>query len=99
MSDTSAPPPRDWLGHGLQLLGILVIFGLPMLYWGSGVNTSIATLSTNTTRNERDISDVRGGQVIVSNQLADVNKQLTRIDTQISDFLRDQLRPAGPARR
>ena len=40
---------RDWLGHVLQTLVILVMIfagiGVPFAYWASGVREMVATLS------------------------------------------------------
>jgi hypothetical protein len=82
---------RDWLGHGLQLLGIVVVLGLPLIFWGVSISTTVATMVAHVDRQDKDISDQRQVQTILTGQLLDVAKQLTRIDTQLSNIRDDQL--------
>lgn len=90
------PIQRDWLGHLIQavgiVLGMFVTIGLPLVIWGSGVNSTLATLAQRIDRQEHDLSDQRQTQVLVTGQILDVNKQLTRIDTQLGD-IREKLAP------
>ncbi len=81
---------RDWLGHTIQLLGVFVVIGVPLLIWGISVNTAVATVSLKVERQDRDITDHNRIQTIVNGQLTDLTKQLTRIDTQLEDILRSQ---------
>ena len=81
---------RDWLGHGLQVAGILIVIGVPLLIWGSGINTAVATLNERSARQERDITNQSAAQTVVTNQLIELTRTLTRIDTQLGDTLRDQ---------
>lgn len=80
---------RDWLGHGLQLLGIAVVLGIPLLIWGTSINTTVATIVAKTERQERDITDQGRIQSLVNTQLNDVANKLTRIDTQLEGMLRE----------
>lgn len=82
---------RDWLGHGLQLGGILIVLGLPIMFWGISLNTTVAMLSQQVARQERDTADQKQVQVLITNQMLDVSKQLTRIDTQL-EGIRNQFR-------
>ena len=83
---------RDWVGHGLQLVAILVVIGGPLAFWGVSMNTTVATLSQRVDRQDHDITEQRQTQTLVTNQLLDVNKQLTRIDTLLGD-VREQFKP------
>ncbi len=82
---------RDWLGHGLQLLGIVVVLGLPLMFWGVSISTTVATTVAHVDRQDKDIIDQRQIQTLLTSQLLDVAKQLTRIDTQLSNIRDDQL--------
>ncbi len=87
---------RDWLGHILQTLVILVMIfagiGVPFAYWASGVTEKVGALTIRGERADHDIIELRQTNVLVTNQLFDVNKQLTRIDTQL-EGIKDGLRP------
>lgn len=87
---------RDWLGHVLQTLVILVMIfagiGVPFAYWASGVTEKVATLSIKGDRADHDIIELRQTQTLVTNQLFEVNKGITRIDTQL-EGIKDGLRP------
>ena len=74
---------RDWLGHGVQLGGMLLIVGIPLLVWGVNMNTTVATMATTVAHHDKDITDVRQVQTLVTGQIIDVNKVLIRIDTQL----------------
>ena len=82
---------RDWLGHGIQLVVMLGGIGVPLLVWGTNVNTTLATLAGTVAHHEKDISDMRQVQTIVAGQVLDVNKSLVRIDTQL-EGIREQNR-------
>ncbi len=79
---------RDWLGHTIQLFGIFVVLGVPLLIWGISVNTAIATITQKVERHDRDMQDESRVQTIVNTQLTELTRQLTRIDTQLEDILR-----------
>ncbi len=79
---------RDWLGHTIQMFGIFIVIGVPLLIWGISVNTSVATVALKVERQDRDIIDQSRIQTIVNTQLTDLTKQLTRIDTQLEDILK-----------
>ena len=87
---------RDWLGHILQTLVILVMIfagiGVPFAYWASGVTEKVASLSIKGDRADHDISELRQTQTLITNQLFEVNKVMTRIDTQL-EGIKDGLRP------
>jgi hypothetical protein len=82
---------RDWFGHGVQLFGMILLLGLPMLYWGIGINTTTAAMTVRIDRQEKDIDRQGQMQLSVTGQLIDVNKQLTKIDTLLGEF-RDELK-------
>lgn len=77
---------RDWVGHVVQALAIFVALGLPLAYWGSNINATVAILMSRVDRQDHDINDQRLTQTLVTGQLLDVNKTLTRIDTQLGDI-------------
>ncbi len=79
---------RDWLGHGLQFAGILIILGLPLLYWGSGVNTTLATTIEQAKRNSQDIIDQSRVQIIIGNQIIETGKTLVRIEERMDNLLK-----------
>jgi hypothetical protein len=81
--------PRDWLGHGIQFFGILVVIGLPAVIWTINTNATIATMLSRMERQDRDRDRQDQAQVLVTWQLLDVGKTLTRIDTQL-EMLREQ---------
>ena len=54
------PVHRDWMGHGLQLVGILAVIGIPLLIWGGNVNTAV---SNNTERNMRLGQDIQADRL------------------------------------
>ncbi len=85
-------PARDWLGHGMQFGGYLLVIGVPLLIWGSSINASVATLNERSARQEKDISSQTAAQAVVTNQLIELTRTLTRIDTQLGDTLRDRKR-------
>ncbi len=84
--ETQPPPQRDWLGHGMQFLGILAVIGLPLMYWGSNMNIAVATLVSEQNRQKTDITEQRQVQTIVANQMLEVNRQLARIETLVGDM-------------
>ena len=77
----------DWIGHSIQAVGIvagmLFTTGIPLLIWGSYVNTTLATMATTVAHHDKDIANVQQMQTLVTNQVIDVNKVLIRIDTQL----------------
>ena len=77
---------RDWLGHTVQMVGILVVIGIPLLIWGININSTMAALSTRVERSERDINQQQQIQVVVAKQLSDVSNQLTKIETLLDMF-------------
>lgn len=78
---------RDWMGHAVQLLGVLVLLGLPIAYWGSNINTTVATIDNEVKHHKQDISDQRQIQILLTNQIIETGKQLTRIETQIGAII------------
>lgn len=80
---------RDWLGHCLQLAGMLLVVGIPLLIWGININTTIAIMANAIAHHDKDITEMRQIQSLVTNQIIDVNKVLIRIDTQL-EGIRDQ---------
>jgi hypothetical protein len=87
---------RDWVGHAVQAIGIvaglMVALGMPLLYWASSINTALAGMGVRVERTERDITDQRQTQTLVTGQLLEVGKLLTRLDTQLGD-IRERLPP------
>jgi len=77
---------RDWLGHGLQLVGVLAFIGVPLLLWGNNVNSAVATMSGAVARQEKDIAEARQVQTIVAGQMMEINRQLTKIDTLVGEM-------------
>ncbi len=82
---------RDWLGHGLQLLGILVVLGLPLMIWGVSMSTMLATTIAHVERVDKDIAENRQIQTLIASQLLEITKQLTRLDSQW-DVMREDVR-------
>lgn len=101
---------RDWVGHGVQALILLVGIGVPLFYWGSSVNTALATLQSHdegarreidglkgingrinllglrVDREDRDQTEMRSNMTTVAGQIIELNKQLARFDTLLSDI-------------
>lgn len=77
---------RDWAGHAVQLLGFVVIIGLPLFYWGVGTNSTLTSLAQRVDRQERDMADFRAYQSTVTTQMLEVNRQLATIAAQIADI-------------
>jgi len=82
-------PQRDWLGHSLQFVAILVVVGIPAFVWAVNTNATIATVLSRMERQDKDRDRQDQIQSVVTGQLLDVSKTLTRIDTQL-EMLRDQ---------
>jgi hypothetical protein len=87
---------RDWVGHSVQAIGIIagltVALGMPLLYWGNSINIAMAGVGIRLDRSERDITEQRQSQILLTTQLVDVNKLLTKLDTQLGD-IRERLPP------
>lgn len=87
---------RDWVGHSVQAIGIIagltVALGMPLLYWGNSINIAMAGVGIRLDRSERDIMEQRQSQILLTTQLVDVNKLLTKLDTQLGD-IRERLPP------
>ena len=83
---------RDWLGHTLQTLVVLAAVGVPFAYWANNMTERVGALTIKGERAERDIIELHQVQALVTNQLTEANKQLTRIDTQL-EGIKDGLRP------
>lgn len=81
---------RDWIGHALQLVGFVVVIGVPLLYWGIGTNAALATLGQRVDRQDHDMADFRAFQILETTQMLDLNKQLATIAAQLGD-IRDHL--------
>ncbi|HXE51260.1 MAG TPA: hypothetical protein VN663_22975 [Ramlibacter sp.] len=77
---------RDWLGHAIQVLLLLATIGLPLAYWAITTNATMAQILTRLERQEKDISDQRQDQRVVTQNLVDASKTLARIDTQLEIF-------------
>lgn len=79
---------RDWLGHTLYAVGIVIAMfvglGLPILYWGSGVNSALAILTDHDRTNTTSITTA-------TSQLIDVNKALATLTVQMQD-IRDSIK-------
>ena len=80
---------RDWVGHILQLLVILVLIGIPLSIWGTNLTTTMAILIARVDRSEKDISQQQQIQNLTTGQLIDVNKQLTKIDVLLDTVKND----------
>ena len=77
---------RDWLGHSIEFGMLLAAIGLPMLYWGSGVNSTTAALNQRVDRLEMDMKDFRVYQVTVTSQLLTISKDVATIAAQVNDL-------------
>jgi hypothetical protein len=77
---------RDWLGHILQTLVILVAVGVPFAYWANSVTRDVATLSARADRMDRDMLEQRQFQTLITTQQLEASRTLTRIDTQLGDI-------------
>ncbi len=86
MEERRTRVPRDWLGHAIQTVLMLVAIGVPLLMWSNGINMSVATLNEKTARQEKDIIAQTAAQNLVINQLTELTRSMTRIETQLSDF-------------
>ena len=103
MSDVPIKLQRDWLGHGIQFIGIVVAFGAILAPFAIYLNTTAATqaasqatlnatltaVASRLERDERDILEQRQDQRLVTQNLIDVTKTLTRIDAQL-EGIREQ---------
>ncbi len=85
MSDETRPQ-RDWLGHALQFVGLLAVFGLPVAYWAINTNATMATMLLRIERQDRDIAEQRQAQTLVTNQIVEVGKGLARIETNLENI-------------
>jgi hypothetical protein len=65
---------------------------MPLLYWGNSINIAMAGVGIRLDRSERDIMEQRQSQILLTTQLVDVNKLLTKLDTQLGD-IRERLPP------
>lgn len=83
---------RDWLGHAVQLVGMLLVIGVPLLVWGVSMNTTVATMALTLSHHDKDIADVKQIQTLATGQIIDVNKVLIRIDTQL-EGIREAAKP------
>lgn len=76
-------PQRDWVGHSIQLIAILSVIGVPMLIWGTGVNSTLAILAERSHNQETTITAFQNYELQVQNQFLEANKQLAIISAQI----------------
>ncbi len=81
---------RDWLGHSIQVGLLLVTIGLPVFIWASYQNATTAAILTRIDRQERDLTEYRAFQTVVTNQMLDVSKTLVKIDTQLEIIERNK---------
>jgi hypothetical protein len=85
---------RDWYGHFIQGIGIVLAttltLGVPALIWANTMTATVATLRQQVERQDRDITEGRQFQTLITGQQLEINKQLTKIDTQLGD-MKDRL--------
>ena len=80
---------RDWFGHGVQFVGILLVIGLPLVYWGNSVNVTLATITSLQSQQGKEIDEQKRVQALITNQLLDSNRELTKIGTLLDTFKDD----------
>jgi hypothetical protein len=86
--------PRDWLGHLVQAMGIVggvvMAIGIPLIIWGTNVNSTNAVLTAQQSKQDRDISDLRNTQNTLTTQLAEMNRafasSLSTLTAQVGDL-------------
>jgi hypothetical protein len=83
---------RDWLGHGIQVAILLVTIGGPLAYWAMATNAAVAQLGVRQERQDKDISDQRADQRLVTQNLIDVKTGFARLEATL-ELLRDQAKP------
>jgi hypothetical protein len=88
-SRNGSGPQRDWLGHTVQFFGLLAVFGIPVLAWAFVMGSSDAKQELRLDRLDKDVTEARQMQTIVSNQMIDINRQLATIAERVGN-IRDE---------
>jgi len=82
-------PQRDWLGHTVQFFGLLAVFGVPVLAWAFVMGSSDAKQELRLDRLDKDVTETRQMQTIVSGQMLEINRQLATIAERVGN-IRDE---------
>ena len=77
---------KPWLGLVLQGIGIVVVIGIPILIWGVNANSTMSVMTARLDRFDRDTTEYKTNQALMTNQMLELNKQLATISTQVSDI-------------
>jgi hypothetical protein len=79
---------RDWVPVIAIIvsvvLAVVASIGVPLIYWGSGVNSTTAVLASRIDKQDRDITDLRNSQFSLSTSLSEVKTTLAVIGAEVS---------------
>jgi hypothetical protein len=75
--------------HLAQFFGLLGVFGIPVLAWAFVMGSSDAKQELRLDRLDKDVTETRQMQTIVSNQMLEINRQLATIAERVGN-IRDE---------
>ncbi len=79
---------RDWVGHGLQMAGIIAFIGVPLLIFGNSLNTSSITNAEKTARVAQDVQadrlDNRAFQTEMRTALTSLSGAIAELRVQLA---------------
>ncbi len=77
---------KHWLSLLLQAIGIVVVIGVPVMIWGVNANSTMSVMTARLDRQDRDTTEYKTNQILMTNQMLELNKQLATISAQVTDI-------------
>ncbi len=76
----------NWQYIALQITGTVAVVGIPLGIWATNVNSNMAVMTSRIEAQERLANDFKTYQTGWTNQMIDINRQLSAIAIEIRDI-------------